>query len=115
MGAPALEELRSRAGAGEVEAMTRLGARLLMSREAASDPEEGADLVARAAEAGGAEAAHLAAVLAGAGVFRPQSWPEALDLLQRSAERGLRLARDQLALLAGAGELDPQAALGRTL
>jgi hypothetical protein len=100
MAAAAMSELRTRAAAGDVGAMTRLGTELLTAPEASA--EEGLTLITAAADAGGAEAAHLLAVFAGAGYLRPQSWSEALDLVQLAAERGLKLAQDELALLAHA-------------
>jgi len=56
------------------------------------------DILAGAA-AGNAQAAHLAAVLAGNGLGMPQDWNRALDHLQRAAELGLPLARRQLVIL----------------
>ena len=41
------------------------------------------------------------AVLAAAGIGRPQSWPDALDHLQNAAENGLSAAQAQLSILAG--------------
>lgn len=87
------------ASSGHIGAMTWLGTRLLVGRAAPFQPADGAALLGRAAEAGGAEAAARVAVLAGLGLGRPQSWENALDWLQTAAERGDVLARGQLALL----------------
>ena len=80
--------------------MTSLGARLLTGNAAPFAPQKGADWLALAAERGNAEACAQMAVLAGAGVCRPQRWDMALDYLQRAAERGSESAQAQLALLA---------------
>ena len=91
---------------GHVPSMTWLGTRLLVGRAAPFQPNEGAVLLARAAELGNAEAAARVAVLAAVGIGRPQSWETALDWLQTAAERGEAAARAQLALLTN----DPAAA-----
>lgn len=80
--------------------MTDLGSRLLSGEDETFVPQRGADWLAAAAEHGSGEACALVAVLAAAGVCRPQSWEIALDYLQRSAELGWGPAREQLALLA---------------
>ncbi len=80
--------------------MTSLGARLLTGNAAPFAPQQGADWIALAAERGNAEACAQLAVLAGAGVCRPQRWDVALDYLQRAAELGWESAQAQLVLLA---------------
>ena len=80
--------------------MTDLGSRLLSGKDGPFMPQKGADWLAAAAEQGSGEACALMAVLAGAGVCRPQSWEASLDYLQRSAESGWAPAQEQLALLA---------------
>lgn len=103
---------------GHVPSMTWLGTRLLVGRAAPVQPNEGAVLLARAAELGHAEAAARVAVLAAVGVGRPQSWETALDWLQTAAEQGDVAARAQLVLLtdddgvaAAAKRSDPEPAL----
>jgi prolyl 4-hydroxylase len=86
---------------GHVPSMTWLGTRLLVGRAAPFQPNEGAVLLARAAELGDAGAAARVAVLAALGIGRPQSWETALDWLQTAAERGEANARAQLVLLTG--------------
>ena len=54
-----------------------------------------------AAADGDAEAAHLTAILAGAGIGMRQNWATALTYLQRAAELGHEIARNALLLLAG--------------
>jgi prolyl 4-hydroxylase len=78
-----------------------LGAALLSGRGAVPDPIGGARMIMAAAEAGGAYACALAAVLLASGVGGAD-WPRALDHLQRSAELGFAPAQMQLQLLAGA-------------
>lgn len=90
---------------GDLTKLTLIGAQLLSGTSESFDPLLGATLLAEAAEKGGAEAASLMAVLAGAGVYRPQNWEQSLDYLQLAAERGWPSARAQLALLAADREL----------
>jgi prolyl 4-hydroxylase len=89
------------AEAGHVGAMSLLGAQLLSGRGAAPDPIRGVRLIMAAAEAGGAYACAMAAMLLASGIGGAD-WPRALDCLQRSAELGFTPAQDQLRLLAGA-------------
>ena len=95
-----VEGLRRRAQAGDVPAMTVLGTLLLNGRNAPHAPEEGAALIATAAEHGDPQAMSVLATLRGAGVWSRHSWPEALDLLARAAEGGAVDAREQLVMLA---------------
>jgi hypothetical protein len=90
--------------ADEITAMAALGARLLSGTEREIDPRRGAELLSAAADRGSGEAAALVAVMAAAGVCRPQSWEQALDSLQRAAELGFEPARQQLLLLGGGGQ-----------
>jgi prolyl 4-hydroxylase len=82
-----------------VASMTRLASQLLSGTDGALDPWRGAELLSRAAQNGGAEAAALMAVLSGAGVCCKQSWDESLAYLQVAAERGSASAQDQLIVL----------------
>ncbi len=92
----------ARAGqAGDVEALTTLGLRLLIGENAPFLPADGARLLSNAAHGGGAQAMEQLAVLIGGGFYARQSWPAALDLLQRAAETGSASAEAQLQLLAG--------------
>ncbi len=97
----AVDWLARAARSGDVEALTRLGTRLLTGQDAPLRPRDGAGLLSDAAQRGGGEAAARISVLAGGGFFGPQSWPVALDYLQRSAELGWADAREQLVLMAG--------------
>jgi hypothetical protein len=90
---------------GDVEAMTRLGKRLLVGLRAPDRPQEGAQLIRTATHLGGAEAAAQLAVLSAIGMFVEQSWQAALMALAVSAERGWAAAQSQLRILAGDREL----------
>ena len=97
----------ARAGqAGDAQALTALGHRLLVGKDAPFLPIDGARLLGNAASAGGAEAAASLAVLIGGGIYARQNWAAALDCLSHAAELGSEGARRQLQILAGAG---PQA------
>ncbi len=101
--------LRRAAAAGNPAAQTRLGKRLLVGEGMQAAPEEGAALIAAAAQAGDGEAAAMGAVLIGIGARSAPEWMRALDYLQASAENGWAPARQQLAVLAGDPELGGQA------
>ena len=105
----AIEWLARAGQAGDAEALTRLGVRLLTGQDAPFMPNDGARLLSDAATAGGTEAMERLAVLIGGGFFARQSWPAALDLLQRAAGRGSALAQEQLRLLGGPAGFDPAA------
>ena len=93
----------ARAGqAGDIEALTLLGLRLITGENAPLLPANGLGLLGDAAQAGGADAAAHLAVLIGGGIHARQSWGGALDCLQRSAELGSGSAGRQLQILAGA-------------
>jgi prolyl 4-hydroxylase len=89
--------------AGNPQAMTELGARLLVGREAPHAPLDGAALIADAAEQGHAAAWRYVAVLAGSGVGRQQSWPDAFDAIERAAALGDPASARQLELLRDMG------------
>ena len=97
---------------GDVEAMTRLGKRLLVGDRAPLLPNDGIGLLVDASERGGGEAAALVAVLFGIGVSRRHDLAAALEYLVVAAERGWPPAQAQLAALAGerAGTLEPHGA-----
>jgi hypothetical protein len=102
--ARALSLLAEACGQGDVEAMTRLGKRLLVASNAPDRPEEGAKLIRTAAQLGGAESAALYAVLSAIGMYIAQSWDTALGALVASAERDWPAAQRQLRVLAADGD-----------
>ena len=98
--------------AGNPQAMTALGARLLVGREAPFAPVDGAALITEAAEQGDAAAWSFVAVLAAAGVGRAQSWPAAFAALNRAAELGEASAARQLELIRSMSLHDADGARG---
>ncbi len=86
----------------DVEAITRLGKRLLIGDHAPYLPREGVRFLADARDRGGAEAAAISAVCAatGAGGAQPDM-PLAWRNLVVSADRGWQPAQDQLRVLGG--------------
>src|SRR5688500_1714711 len=93
---------------GDVEAMTRLGKRFLVGYRAPFRPEEGTELIIKAANLGGAAAAAQLAVLSAIGMHVKQSWETALAAIVFSAELGLPRARGQLRVLSADRELAAQ-------
>lgn len=89
--------------AGNPQAMTELGARLLVGREAPQAPVDGAALIAEAAQLGDPGAWRYVAVLAATGIGRAQSWPDALEAIDHAAELADTEAARQLELLRGMG------------
>ncbi|HEX4096408.1 MAG TPA: tetratricopeptide repeat protein, partial [Caulobacteraceae bacterium] len=92
----------ARAGkAGDLDALTRVGVRLLTGKDAPFLPLDGARLIGNAAQAGGIEAMERLAVLIGGGFFARQNWAVALDILQTAGKAGSASAEAQLRLLGG--------------
>jgi prolyl 4-hydroxylase len=85
----------------DVEAITRLGKRLLVGDRAPLLPNDGIGLLVDANERGGAEAAMLLSVLFGIGVSSRHDLAAALECLVVAAERGWPPAKAQIAVLAG--------------
>jgi len=106
----AVNALARAAQAGDLDAMTELGKRLVIGDKAPLLPKDGAGLLIDAAKGGHAEAALKLATLTALGAHVQQSWPGALTLLAFAAERGSESARGQLRVLAGrrADALDDQ-------
>jgi prolyl 4-hydroxylase len=96
----AIDELARATEAGDIEAMTQLGKRLVLGDRAPLLPQDGARLLADAMQAGGAEAALRLATMAALGAYSEQNWGGALALLVRAAEQGSESARGQLYVLA---------------
>ena len=83
------------AASGDPLGWTLLG-EILLSRTPL-DVVRGLTVVRAATAAGNSRAAHLAALLAAAGVGQAQNWNTALDLLLRAAQGGSTLAQDTIA------------------
>ena len=99
--------LRARANAGETDAMTAFGKRLLVGGE--NGPPNipvGAHYILRAAEAGDAEAMTQHAALIAGGIANRADWDQALDWLERAAAAGFASAHDQLQFMAGRQDPD---------
>src|SRR5262245_20769550 len=97
----AIDCLAAGARKRDVEAITRLGKRLLVGDRAPCLPRDGAGLIAEASAAGGAEAAAVLAVLYAVGASPKHDLAAGLESLIVAAERGWALARAQLTALAG--------------
>src|SRR6187455_388937 len=69
----AVDVLAAASNTGDIEAMTRLGKRLLTADRAPYLPDQGTQLIVKGANLGGAEAAAQLAVLAAIGMRVPQS------------------------------------------
>jgi prolyl 4-hydroxylase len=88
--------------AGDLDAMTELGKRLIIGDKAPLLPKDGTGLLVDAFKGGSAEAALKLATLTALGAHVEQSWPGALAFLVFAAQRGSESARGQLRALAGA-------------
>lgn len=106
MASDEIGKLRERAQAGEVDALTSLGKRLLTGDGLPAAPAEAIGLLSEASAQGGGEATAQLALFAGWGVLRPRHVGDALDLLQKAAEFGFAPAQRELQFLAGGGGTD---------
>ena len=97
----AVDQLAVGARNKDVEALTRLGKRLLVGDRAPALPAQGAGFLTEAVERGGAEAAAVLAVLYAVGASRRHDSANALETLTLAAERGWPPAQAQLRVLAG--------------
>lgn len=95
-----IDMLRVRAKAGDARALTDLGLRLLTADGVQPSPQEGLELVERAARKGDGEATALMSRLAAWGVLQPRKIERALDLLQRAADLDWAPAQKELRFLA---------------
>ena len=107
----AITHLAKGARKHDVEAMTRLGKRLLAGDRSPCLPKDGARFVADASARGGAEAAALLAVLYAVGASRGHDVGSGLESLILAAERDWPAAQAQLEVLAEAPE-SPKGANG---
>lgn len=110
-----IAELRARANAGEADAMTDFGKRLLVGgKNGPPNIPAGAHYIARAADAGDAEAMTQHAALVAGGIANAADWDLALDWLERAAATGFAPALEQLRFMAGRDDGDG-AALRRAI
>src|SRR5690606_12908193 len=96
----AVNQLAVGARRKDVEALTRLGKRLLVGDRAPRLPNDGARFIEDAFGLGGAEAAAVLSVLYAVGASRRHGLPHSLSRLTDAAERGWPSAQAQLRLLA---------------
>ena len=92
--------------AGNPQAMTALGARLMVGRDAPFSPMDGLELLNDAAQQNDGEAWAYLAVMAAAGTGRDQSWTDALAALSQAAMRNHAPAVQQRQLLTALGAND---------
>lgn len=102
----ALQWLSRAARTGDAEALGLLGVKLLLARGAPHRPRDGMGLVTDAVAAGDGRSAAFLAVLAGLGLYLPQSWSAALGHLARAAGLGWAPAQRELAILSGGSVVD---------
>jgi prolyl 4-hydroxylase len=112
MAGTAITDLRERARAGDLRALTSLGRRLLTGDGVTQAAKEGVACLEAAAARGDGEATSQLALLSAWGILRPRSVDVALDQLQRAAELGWEPSRRELRFLAG-GDGDGWPALRR--
>ena len=100
----AINALARATQAGDLDAMTELGKRLVIGDRGPLLPKDGAGFLIDAFEGGHSEAGLKLATLTALGAHVEQSWSGALALLVFAAQRGSESARGQLRALAGAAE-----------
>jgi prolyl 4-hydroxylase len=106
----AVDQLAIGARNRDVEALTRLGKRLLVGDRAPALPAQGAGFLDEAVQLGGGEAAAVLAVIYAVGASKRHGSADALDTLTIAAERGWSPAQAQLRVLAGAPPSDAEPA-----
>ena len=89
----AINALARATQAGDLDAMTELGKRLIIGDRSPLLPKDGTGLLLDAFQGGHAEAALKLATLTALGAHVEQSWPGALALLVFAAQRGSESAR----------------------
>jgi hypothetical protein len=95
----ALNTLARAAQSGDAAAMSELGHRLLVGRNAPMMPGDGLRLIRDAAGRREPSALHRVAALTAGGAFFPQNWKSAFEYLADAAEAGSQPARQQLEAL----------------
>jgi prolyl 4-hydroxylase len=96
----AIIQLSKAAEAGDMQARTQLGRRMLLGDRAPRMPLDGARLILDAAQSNEPEAVSIMAILQALGVFQEKNWSHALRSLTHAAVLGWKPARLQLLLLA---------------
>lgn len=100
-----LSEVDSLANASDLEdphaAAARLGLSYLTATDAPPDFARGVALIKKAAAAGDARGAYLAATISSSSFWQPQDWDAAFDYLMRAAQLGHEPSQSSLRILAG--------------
>jgi prolyl 4-hydroxylase len=97
----AVNALAVATSAGDLEAMTELGKRLIIGDRAPYLPKDAVGMLSEAARKGNADAALRFACMTALGAHVEQSWEQAIGLLVHAAELGSESAHGQLRILAG--------------
>ena len=95
----AINALAAATRAGDLQAMSELGHRLLIGDRAPRLVPHALSLIAEAARGGDGRALARVAALTAAGAHLPQNWPESLRLLGAAAAAGDESARGQIRCL----------------
>jgi prolyl 4-hydroxylase len=104
----AVNALAAGARAGDLQAMSELGHRLLIGDRAPRLIPHALSCIVEAASRGEGRALARVAALTAAGAHMPQDWPQALRLLGDAAEAGDESARGQLRCLCDRAADSPQ-------
>jgi hypothetical protein len=99
----AMDQLARATRAGDLQAMSELGHRLMTGDLVPRLPEQGLSLIDEAARGGEARALARMAALTAAGAYLQQDWPMAMRLLGAAAAAGDGAARGQLLSLQSSG------------
>jgi hypothetical protein len=104
----AINTLAAATRAGDLQAMSELGHRLLIGDRAPRLVPHALSFITEAARRGEGRALARAAALTAAGAHMPQDWPKSLHLLGEAAAAGDESARGQLRSLQPVAEEDAQ-------
>lgn len=102
-----IAELQRQSGAGDVSAMARLGLAYLTANGVPGNPEQGIELVDKAANGGDPQGAALAATVRATSLWRERDWPQALNYLAMAAKGGHYPSQDALRILAAGPSMAP--------
>jgi hypothetical protein len=103
-----IEELRTRAEAGDPTAMEELARRLIQGTGVAKDPQAGAGWLLRAAETGSAQAAFNVGVMYERGFVVERNSTRAVEWYRKASDGNMPAAKHNLALLLRDGKGAPR-------
>ena len=103
-----IEELRRKAGLGDILAMEELARRLVQGIGVAKDPQAGAGWLLRAAQQGSAQAAFNVGVMYERGFVVERDSTRAVEWYRKAADADLPVAKHNLALLLRDGKGAPR-------